>query len=72
MTLNAATADQLASVSVEVSSERRDTLVFFAIVAALVATIVVTGLTFGLAGVGMIALAEAAAMLALCVALTVG
>ena len=72
MTLNAATADQFATTAVEANTEKRDTLVFFAVVAALLAIIVVSGLTFGLGGIGAVAIAEAASMLVICVLLTAG
>jgi hypothetical protein len=56
----------------EVSSEKRDTVAFFAIVAALLAIMVVTGLTVGLSGIGVIAVCEAASMLVICILLTAG
>jgi hypothetical protein len=72
MTLNANFAGQIERAETETNAEKRDMLVFFACVFALVATIVVTGLTVGLSGIGMIAIAEAGAMIGLCILLTAG
>jgi hypothetical protein len=73
MTLKANYAGQAASVETKVANtEKRDTVIFFVLVFALVATVVVTGLTVGLAGVGMIAMLATAAMLLICLLLTAG
>ncbi len=72
MTLNAAVASQSDTATVEINTEKRDTIVFFAIVALLLAAIVAAGLTFGLGGIGMIAIAGAGAMLVICLLLTAG
>lgn len=73
MTINATYAGQTAFANTEVvNTEKRDTLIFFAFAFALVATIVVTGLTAGMAGVGMIAILETVAMLVVCILLTAG
>ena len=70
MTLNA-TAGHIETAPT-VNTEKRDTLVFFGVVAALVGAIVITGATVGLGGVGMIGIAETAAMLVICLLLTAG
>ena len=72
MTLNAQSAGQIESAATEINTEKRDMMVFFGVVLALVATIVVTGVTVGLGGIGMIAIAEAGAMIGLCILLTAG
>jgi type IV secretory pathway VirB6-like protein len=72
MTPNVASADQIAFAEVEVNTEKRDTQAFFAIVAALLVIIVIAGLTFGLAAIGAIGIAEAASLLVICVLLTAG
>ena len=73
MTLKANYAGQAASVETKgANTEKRDTVIFFVLVLALVATVVVTGLTAGLAGVGVIAMLATAAMLLVCLLLTAG
>ena len=54
------------------NSEAKAIKVFIAIVLAVVAVAAVLGLTFGLAGIGALAIAAAGAMLVICVVLTAG
>jgi hypothetical protein len=73
MTLNANYAGSIELADAEAgNTEKRDTLIFAAFAVALVATIALTGFTVGLAGVGMIAILETAAMLVVCILLTAG
>ena len=65
-------AEAAAPAATPVSSEKRDTILFFVIVAALLGAIVAAGLVFGLGGIGAIAIAEAGAMLIICLLLTAG
>jgi len=61
------------AVAVEpVNTERRDAIFFFIGFFALLGTILLTAATVGLAGVGMIAIVETAAMLVICLLLTAG
>jgi hypothetical protein len=54
------------------NTERRDAVLFFIGFFALVGGILLTAATVGLAGVGMIAILETAAMLVICLLLTAG
>ena len=54
------------------NSEATALKAFFAIVALVLVVAVVLGLTFGLAGIGALAIFAAGAMLVLCVVLTAG
>jgi hypothetical protein len=55
-----------------VNTERRDAILFFIGFFALVGGMLLTAATVGLAGVGMIAIIQAAAMLVICLLLTAG
>ena len=73
MTSIAQAATQAAApAAVPVSTEKRDTAAFFAIVAALLGVFVAAGVLFGLSGIGMVAIAGAGAMLVICLLLTAG
>jgi hypothetical protein len=54
------------------NTERRDAIIFFLFFFALLGAMALTAATFGLAGVGMIAIGETAAMLVVCFLLTAG
>jgi hypothetical protein len=83
MTMNADVASAFDFVEAEAAStdvvaaqpantERRDSIIFFLFFFALLGAIVLTAATVGLAGVGMIAIGETAAMLVVCFLLTAG
>ncbi len=72
MSINTTVADVADNVAVETNSQGRAEAVFFVIVAAVLATMVVAGALFGLGGVGAVAIAEAGAMLVVCLLLTRG
>jgi hypothetical protein len=55
-----------------VNTERRDAILFFLFFFGLLGAILLTASTVGLAGVGMIAIGETAAMLVVCFLLTAG
>jgi len=54
------------------NTERRDAVLFFIGFFALLGVVLLTAATVGLAGVGMIAIFETAAMLVICLLLTAG
>lgn len=58
--------------AVPANTERRDAILFFIGFFALLGAMLLTAATVGLAGVGMIAIVEAAAMIVICLLLTAG
>jgi hypothetical protein len=72
MTADANVIGNVENVAIKTSSESRDTIAFFAIVALALVVTVVAGVLFGLGGIGAVAIAEAALMLVICLILTRG